>query len=192
MQLQPVPTGRQYCAVDSITTSLTPAAPSPASKCWISDRVVSNFRFSYSACSPHCRRITPLASSNCVRPFPSPNDIPIPCWSPGDRVRQRTGLVIALTLTGSPRDAIARTPTHCFVPRSQIQHSYGFAISSACDNLYCRHRSLPFSSPLLCGTQWEHSYAPCWHSCQHRNRSHECERCKHECLRHKGGRHRVN
>jgi hypothetical protein len=51
--------------------------------------------------------------------------------------------VIAVTLTGSPRDAIARTPTHCFVPRSQIKHSYGLAISSACDNLYCRFRSTP-------------------------------------------------
>ena len=46
--------------------------------------------------------------------------------------------MIAVTLTGSPGDAIARTPTHCFVPRSQIKHSYGFAISSACDNLYSR------------------------------------------------------
>jgi hypothetical protein len=38
--------------------------------------------------------------------------------------------VIAVTLTGSPSDAIARTPTHRFVPRSQIKHSYGFAVSS--------------------------------------------------------------
>src|SRR6266567_1458254 len=68
--------------------------------------------------------------------------------------------LIAVTLTGSPSDAIARTPIHRFVPRSQIKHSYGFAISSACDNLYCRHRSLPFSSPLLCGTQWQHSCVP--------------------------------
>jgi hypothetical protein len=49
--------------------------------------------------------------------------------------------VITVTLTGSPCDAIARTPIHRFVPRSQIKHSYGFAISSACDNLYCRFRS---------------------------------------------------
>jgi len=45
---------------------------------------------------------------------------------------------MAVTLTGSPGDAIARTPIHCFVPRSQIKHSYGFNLSSACDNLYCR------------------------------------------------------
>src|SRR5205807_9748274 len=29
-------------------------------------------------------------------------------------------------------------PTYPFVPRSQIKHSYGLAISSACDNLDCR------------------------------------------------------
>ena len=46
--------------------------------------------------------------------------------------------MIAVTLTGSPRDSIARTPIHRFVPRSQVKHFYGFAISSACDNLYCR------------------------------------------------------
>jgi len=45
---------------------------------------------------------------------------------------------MTVTLTGSPGDAIARTPIHCFVPRSQIKHSYGFNLSSACDNLYCR------------------------------------------------------
>jgi hypothetical protein len=50
---------------------------------------------------------------------------------------------MAVTLTGSPGDAIARTPIHCFVPRSQIKHSYGFAISSACDNLYCRSDPIP-------------------------------------------------
>jgi len=51
--------------------------------------------------------------------------------------------VIAVTLTGSPSHAIARTPIHRFVPRFQVKLSYGFDISSACDNLYCRPRSTP-------------------------------------------------
>lgn len=36
---------------------------------------------------------------------------------------------------------IAKTPIHCFVPRSQVKHSYGFTVSSANDNLYSRIRS---------------------------------------------------
>ena len=56
---------------------------------------------------------------------------------------------MTVTLTGSPRDAIARTPIHCFVPRSQIKHSYGLAISSARDNLDCRSVETIFITILV-------------------------------------------
>jgi hypothetical protein len=44
-------------------------------------------------------------------------------------------------------------------------------------------------SPLKCSlikklSGIAHSCVPCWQSCQHRKRSHECERGTQECVRH--------
>ena len=99
--------------------------------------------------------------------------------------------MIAVTLTGSPRDAIARTPIHCFVPRSQIKHSYGL------DHLQCVRQ------PLLPQRDLPHFHHHC---CAERNRntlacrvetfldacsivtpaqvSRESRRGTHECVRH--------
>jgi len=109
-------------------------------------------------------------------------------------VRQRTGLVIAVTLTGSPSEAIARTPTHRFVPRSQIKHSYGFAISSACDNLYCRYDLIPIFITIV----MRNARATLMRAASRlvstlgvvlkpiRERRHECRRGTQECVRHNG------
>jgi hypothetical protein len=59
-------TGRQYCAVDSITTSPTACARSQASQCWISALVVPNLRFSYWTCSPEHRRIATASIFLCT------------------------------------------------------------------------------------------------------------------------------
>src|SRR5271157_4134366 len=110
--------------------------------------------------------LPPPASSCGHRPQPR-NDILVPYSSPGGRCGGGPVSVTSVTLTGSPGDAIARTPTYCSGPRSQIKHSYSLDTSSACDNLYRRSDPPPFSSPLLCGTQHEHSCVPCRDSSRH-------------------------
>ena len=88
MAFQSVPyTGRQYCAVDSNTASVTCSCCSHAAKCSISSRVVPNFRLTYSVL-PSCSRRTITASIFLCTSMPAKHRYIGFITSPGDRAAE--------------------------------------------------------------------------------------------------------
>jgi hypothetical protein len=63
----------------------------------------------------------------CNGPPPQPRPGHRLAASAGQTTRRR----MSLCMDHGPSDAIARIPIHCFVPRSQIKHSYGLNFSGA-------------------------------------------------------------